>query len=374
MKQEIPFEIQFKDKSLTEIQSMITDLYNQLESNKKDILLEREKLLDHFHYEEEGISFFTASMENIYTNSHFIQYLNMLLNQPVNDTANLFEAPVFKEFVQFLKNPGEEHSLGKKMYVGGNHFFIQLVIFDDKSFEIIIRDITEVEKDNLDRVQMTNNIAHELRTPVTSIRGYLETLIEHKDLSETKKEDYIERAYKQVIRLSEIIQDVILLSKTTDAPQYFTLEDINIYDVLQDLFEDTKEIIEKTHTVFKLQMPEKMMIRGNQTLLYSIFWNLCNNAMKYAGENKIITINNYKQDKEFYYFSFSDNGKGIENKYLDHIFQRFYRINEGRTRDKGGSGLGLAIVKDAVKFHHGEIQAKNRPEGGLEFLFTIRKW
>jgi signal transduction histidine kinase len=220
---------------------------------------------------------------------------------------------------------------------------------------------------------ITNNIAHELRTPVTSIRGYLETIIEHKNLSEAKKNNYIERAYKQVIRLSEIIQDVILMSNMTNASQYFDMEDINIYDLLQELFDDTKEIIEETHTKIELKLSDKVVVRGNQTLLYSVFWNLCNNAMKYAGDHTTITIDNYKEDDNYYYFSFFDNGYGIEEKYLDHIFQKFYRINEGRTRDKGGSGLGLAIVRDVIIFHQGEIHAKNRPEGGLEFLFTIKK-
>jgi signal transduction histidine kinase len=122
-----------------------------------------------------------------------------------------------------------------------------------------------------------------------------------------------------------------------------------------------------------LQVGREVVVQGNRTLLYSIFFNLCTNTLKYAGENITITIHNYMEDDEYYYFSFSDDGTGIEEKYLDHIFERFYRITEGRTRDKGGSGLGLSIVKEAVSFHHGVIRAKNRPKGGLEFLFTIRK-
>jgi signal transduction histidine kinase len=116
-----------------------------------------------------------------------------------------------------------------------------------------------------------------------------------------------------------------------------------------------------------------VVVRGNRTLIQSIFYNLSTNALKYAGENITITIRNYMEDDEYYYFSFFDNGTGIDNKHLDHIFERFYRITEGRTRDKGGSGLGLAIVKDAVNFHKGAILAKNRAEGGLEFLFTLQK-
>jgi two-component system OmpR family sensor kinase/two-component system phosphate regulon sensor histidine kinase PhoR len=251
---------------------------------------------------------------------------------------------------------------------------VQVILFDDKSFEIIIRDISEVEKNNFDRTEMMNNIAHELRTPVTGVRGYLETLIEYKNLSPEKREDFIQRAYKQIVRLSGIIQDVTLLSKTKEAPQYFMLEDVNISEMLHDLLEiDMKEAIEKNKSVVNLQVSENVIIKGNRTLLYSIFGNLINNALTHGGENLTITIHNYMEDDDYYYFSFSDTGKGVEEKYLKSIFERFYRINEGRTRDKGGSGLGLPIVKEAVDFHKGEILVKNRTEGGLEFLFTLCK-
>ncbi|MDR0865794.1 MAG: HAMP domain-containing histidine kinase [Candidatus Symbiothrix sp.] len=369
-----PINITFADEELSDIQSMIMEIGNQVKLNEKDILVEREKLLEHFHFAEEGISFFTASFENIYTNSHFIQYLNILLNQPTFDVNNLFGSPVFTEVVRFLENPGNKNTLSSRLHTHGHHFSVHVIIFDDKSFEIIIRDISEIEKNSIDKAEMTNNIAHELRTPVTSIRGYLETLIEHENLSPERKAEFLRRAYKQIIRLSEIIQDVLILSKTTHAPQYFTSENVNIGEMVQTLIEeDLKEAIEKSNSNVSLHIPDNVVIKGNQTLLYSIFWNLTNNALKYAGKNASIFIYNYMEDNDYYYFSFADNGKGIKEQYLGRIFERFYRINEGRTRDTGGSGLGLPIVKDAVTFHNGEILAKNRSEGGLEFLFTLRK-
>jgi signal transduction histidine kinase len=373
IRQKFPTGIHFKEEDLQKIQGMIVDISEQLEVNKKNILLEREKLLEHFHHSEEGISFFTAKMKNIYTNSHFIQYLNTILNQITFNVNDLFKSSVFDEIVQFLDNPAGERSIETKIHVSGNSFFVQAIIFDDKSFEVIIRDISETEKNNFDRAEMINNIAHELRTPVTSVRGYLETMIEHEDLSREKRLDFIQRAYRQILRLSEIIRDVILLSKTNEASETFDMEEVNIYDLVQELREDTEEIIQKSGATIECEVGENVVVRGSRTLLSSIFWNLINNALKYAGANVTISIRNYMEDNEFYYFSFADNGKGIEDKYLDHIFERFYRINEGRTRGKGGSGLGLAIVKDAIMFHHGEIHAKNRADGGLEFLFTLRK-
>jgi signal transduction histidine kinase len=372
-KQKFPAGVWFKDGDLQGIQGMIIDISKQLEMNKKTILLEREKLLEHFHHSEEGISFFTPKLKNIYTNSHFIQYLNTILNQITFNVNDLFKSPVFDDIVRFLDNPKGERSIETKIHVSGNSFFVQAIIFDDKSFEVIIRDISETEKNNFDRAGMINNIAHELRTPVTSVRGYLETAIEYENLNREKQVVFIQKAYKQILRLSETIRDVILLSKTNEASESFDMEDINIYDLVLELMEDTKEIIQRSCATIECEVGKNVVVRGSRTLLSSIFWNLINNALKYAGANVTISIRNYMEDGEFYYFSFADNGKGIEDKYLDHIFERFYRINEGRTRGKGGSGLGLAIVKDAIKFHHGEIHAKNRADGGLEFLFTLRK-
>jgi signal transduction histidine kinase len=369
-----PIPLALPDGELREIQAIIVNMYEELEIKKRDASIEREKLLEHIHFSEEGVSFFTPFFENIYTNSHFIQYLNILLNQPTIDVRNLFQSPVFSEVVQFLKYPEKRNLFTGKLHANGCHFFVRVIIFDDKSFEIIIRNISEEEENYRYRADITNNIAHELRTPVTSISACLETLITHENLNPQKRIDYLNRAYNQVIRLSEIIQDVVLLSKTADAPQYFSMEEINILDMLHELYnQDLKENIERSHCKLVLKVPENVIVRGNRTLLQSIFHNLSTNAIKYAGENITITINNYMEDREYYYFSFSDNGKGIEEKYLSRIFERFYRITEGRTREKGGSGLGLSIVKDAVSFHQGEIHAKNSEEGGLEFLFTIKK-
>jgi signal transduction histidine kinase len=369
-----PAPVSFSDEKLEEVQVLIVEICNRMEVSKKEILLEREKLLEHFHFAEEGISFFTSSFENIYTNSHFIQYLNILLHQTTFDVNTLFTNPVFDRLVDFLKNPEGKNTFSNKLHANGRHFFVQVILFDDKSFEIIIRDISETEKNDFDRAAIANNITHELRTPVSGVRGYLETLMEHKNLSPDKRDEFIQRAHVQIMRLSEIIQNITLLSKTKEAAQQFTTEEVSIYEIIHDLIEtDRKEAIRKNKITVNLHVAEKVILKGNHTLLCSIFGNLIDNVIKHAGENTTITIDNYMEDHNYYYFSFSDNGEGVEEKHLQSIFERFYRINEGRTRDRGGSGLGLSIVKAAVRFHGGEILAKNKTGGGLEFLFTLRK-
>ena len=107
--------------------------------------------------------------------------------------------------------------------------------------------------------------------------------------------------------------------------------------------------------------------------LYSIFRNLYDNAIAYAGENIKISVNCYKEDPKYYYFSFSDNGVGIPEEHINRIFERFYRVDKGRSRKIGGTGLGLSIVKNGVNFHKGQISAKSSPGKGVTFFFTLKK-
>ena len=370
-KEQIP-ALNFPKDELGEISTKITENYIQLKQNKKKIAQEREKLLQHVHSLEEGICFFTHDRKVEFHNGLFIQYLNILTIEPNSEPAIIFSDPTFIDINHFLSGK-DDTFFETQIQKQGKVFSLRLNIFDDEGFEIILNDITKQERTRQLKQEMTGNIAHELRTPVTSIRGYLETVLEQ-SLNEENKQHFIRQAYNQTIVLSELMRDMTLISKIEEAPQSFNSENININQLLTTLKNDLFIPLQEKQINMQWDVQKDVVIKGNQNLLYAIFRNLTENSIRYAGTEIKIHISIYNEDSHFYYFSFYDTGVGIPEEYhLNRLFERFYRVNEGRTRDTGGSGLGLSIVKNAISFHKGTIVAKNRTEGGLEFLFQLHK-
>ena len=151
------------------------------------------------------------------------------------------------------------------------------------------------------------------------------------------------------------------------------MEKMDISVLVTNIVNEVSLELEEKHITVVNSLKKEIQIRGNYSLLYSIFRNLTDNAIAYAGNDIQITINCFREDEKFYYFSFSDTGVGVPEEHLNRLFERFYRVDKGRSRKLGGTGLGLAIVKNAVLFHGGTIFAKNMPKGGLEFVFTLKK-
>lgn len=364
----------FPDDELGEIGAKIIDNYKQIKSSKQKIIQEHEKLLQHTYSSDEGLCFFSAEREVEFHNGLFIQYLNSIVDGANSDPRVVFTDSSFDELNKYLSSGSNENKYFEmQINKQGKYFSVRANVFDDNGFEIILNDITRLEKTRLLKQEMTGNIAHELRTPVTSIRGYLETLLEQ-PLNENQKRYFITQAFNQTIVLSELIQDMSLITKMEEAPQSFHLECVNICRLLEELKKDIELSLQEKSIRMAWNIPAELEVTGNRNLLYSIFRNLTDNVIRYAGNNVDIWIKNYNEDNDFYYFSYSDTGVGISDEHhLNRLFERFYRINEGRTRDTGGSGLGLSIVKNAIAFHKGTIIVKNRPGGGLEFLFKVQK-
>lgn len=229
----------------------------------------------------------------------------------------------------------------------------------------------EKEKSRIKR-QLTNNINHELKTPVASIQVCLETLLSGISLTEEKRQELIGRCYAHNERLRNLLEDVSLITRLEDGSSCIEREPVVINELLAEIEEEFGCISDEDKMNLAIDFNEKVVINGSPSLLGSIFRNLTENAISYS-EGSTIHIALVENNDKFCRIIFEDDGIGVEEKNLPRLFERFYRVDKGRSRSKGGTGLGLAIVKHAVLFHGGSITASNRIDGGLRFEFTLGK-
>lgn len=222
------------------------------------------------------------------------------------------------------------------------------------------------------RLTLTQNISHELKTPVASIRGALETILMHPDMDEEQRQQFIERAYQQSGRLANLVEDISTINKLDSQTDFYPRLQLDVNTIIENVIQDLSLRASQAGATITHNIPKHLIISGNYTLLYSIFHNIIDNALNYVDKAEIqILLTN--QDPAHLYFSISDNGSGIPDEALPHLFERFYRVDKGRSRKLGGTGLGLSIVKHAVIFHGGNITAMNRQEGGLEYQFSLSR-
>lgn len=225
------------------------------------------------------------------------------------------------------------------------------------------------EKERIKK-QLTNNINHELKTPIASIQVCLEILLSHDELDPEKRREFLQRCMANAGRLKHLLSDVSQITRMDDAPETIGKENIDLAEVIAETVADSEPVAVSRGFTITNDVAAPLPISCNPTMLSSIFRNLIDNAIAYSGGNRIgISLLMNSGDKTV--ITVDDNGNGIPEEHLPRIFERFYRIDKGRSRAAGGTGLGLSIVKNAVLLHNGTISVGNRPTGGLIFTITF---
>ena len=187
------------------------------------------------------------------------------------------------------------------------------------------------------------------------------------------KKGLLDKAYDNARRLSALLSDLSVITRISDAPQHIAGgEQVDVTAVVQAVASDMAVYPQEQQMRIDLQVPQGVMIVGNKSLVESIFRNLMVNAFHYS-EGRDVEVKLTSENSQYYYFTFADNGVGVAPEHLEHLFERFYRVDAGRSRQLGGTGLGLSIVKNAVQFHQGNITVANRDGGGLIFSFSLHK-
>ena len=244
-----------------------------------------------------------------------------------------------------------------------------IIINGDEKIGVVavIHDITDIKRLENIRSQFVTNVSHELKTPLTSIKGFAETLrfVEDKDT----KDKFLTIINNESDRLTRLIDDILTLSHIENTKETDN-EDINIHETINDVIMLVKNSADKKRIIISLQGETLPHIYGNQDKFKQMIINLVDNAIKYSGDNTEIVIATEYKDGNCS-ISIKDNGPGIEKEHIDRLFERFYRVDKSRSRELGGTGLGLAIVKHIVLSFNGTIKVESTPGKGSNFMVKI---
>lgn len=221
--------------------------------------------------------------------------------------------------------------------------------------------------------QMTNNINHEIKTPVGIIRGYLESILSDPDMDATTRTHFLERMLLNVERLTALLNDVSTITRLENGADMIATDKVNMHDLLYQIENDLPASGLAGSMSFEFDVPMECDVEGNYNLLNGMICGLIKNAALHSGGTEI-SLNMISENERFYIFSFADNGNGVSEEHLPHLFERFYRVDTGRSRKVGGTGLGLPIVKSTIESFGGSVSVRNRSQGGLEFIFSLPKW
>lgn len=225
------------------------------------------------------------------------------------------------------------------------------------------------EKERIKK-RLTNNINHELKTPVAAIQVCLETLLTHPELDGAKREEFLRRCCANTERLKRLLADVSTITRMDDAPASIAREPLDLAALLAEVAEECGAMAAERGMRIVNCVAGPLPMTGNPSLLASVFRNLIDNAAAYSGGREI-RFQRLPASGGRIVLSVTDDGCGVPPEHLPHLFERFYRIDKGRSRAAGGTGLGLAIVKNAVLLHGGTIAVENRPGGGLAFTIAL---
>lgn len=229
------------------------------------------------------------------------------------------------------------------------------------------------EKERIKR-DLTGNINHELKTPIGVIKGLVDTIVGDPNMPEALRRKFMIDVQNNVGRLTNLIEDITAITKLEAGGRYSNTKEIDFNDFVGKFSEflDKSNVLQDKMT-FTYELPERCMIEANESLLQTVLLNFVKNSVAYS-EGTMCKLITTKEDNDFYYFAYYDNGIGVPPEHLPRMFERFYRVNSGRSRNLGGTGLGLPIVEATIKAFGGSIEVLNHFPSGLEFNFSLPKY
>jgi len=288
-----------------------------------------------------------------------MQRINFLIRRP--------------EFIQYLtKRTFDEPLLLERMGPDGSlSLMLQAFPFGQKRHLLLVQDITDLQKADAMRRDFVANVSHEMRTPITVLMGFLET-VQSLDIDKAQQEQYFELMMSQARRMKSLVEDLLTLANLEANTLPASTAAIKIETIMALLKNDAQALSEGKHTLnFECLAPNDLL--GDEREVLSAFSNLVSNAIRYTPDVGTIqatwNVNSEGQGE----FAVSDTGPGIAPEHLSRLTERFYRVDRSRSRDTGGTGLGLAIVKHIANRHQAQLQIESTPGKGSTFILRFPK-
>ena len=247
---------------------------------------------------------------------------------------------------------------------------VQIFPYGDKQKLVLSQDISQIEKTDAMRRDFVANVSHELKTPLTVLAGFLETVTEL-DLNQEERDRYLEMMSVQTGRMKTLVEDLLTLAKLEGNPEPPISQVVNMPNMLARLKLDAEGLSQGKHQIMFEQQTNKNIL-GDDLELYSAFGNLVSNAVRYTPEGGKVSVT-WSQTGEEIELCVSDTGPGIAAEHIPRLTERFYRVDRSRSRETGGTGLGMAIVKHVINRHHGELKIDSTVGVGSRFCLVFPK-
>ncbi len=245
----------------------------------------------------------------------------------------------------------------------------EIALFGEQERLMIVRDVTRLHRMELMREDFVGNVSHELGTPITVIKGYLETIMDNARELDEKWRKPLKQMLQQSTRMENIVRDLLMLTALeTKAVKRRKQKPFNLLSLIREVEQDTERVYQSRGHVFTVACDAELEIVGDRSELYSALSNLVQNAAKYTPDQGAIRVEaEYIGEGEHFEIRVIDNGMGVEAQHLPRITERFYRVDVSRSSDTGGTGLGLAIVKHILMRHDADLHISSEPGHGSVF-------
>ena len=353
---------------LGELAATLNEMARKLEDSFASLSTERQELRAILSSTVEGIVVLEEGGRIILANESFKRMFGLPPSIGGKFYWEILRNPDFKTFVENISRKGKveakEVGFQDKVYLANG------VLLEDGRKVAVFHDITEFKKLERIKADFVANVSHELRTPLTAIKGFVETLEEE---ATPAQQHFLQIIGRHSDRLINLVNDLLILSKLEDRELKLEIQEVNLKDLVSDVLRMFEGRIKEKNLTAELFVEEdNAAIHGDPFLLEQLFINLIDNAIKYNVENGRIELRLSPIDGHMK-IEVSDTGIGIAREHLDRIFERFYVVDKGRSRELGGTGLGLSIVKHIVLAHNGRIDVQSEPGRGTTFTVVLPK-